>query len=62
MPLIHHLHIAGVGRSLPTDGFDPYLRACIRIAKASGYDESISYETVDGDIQGALALLKAMWS
>lgn len=62
MPLIHHLHIAGVGRSLPTDGFDPYLRACIRIAKASGYDETISYETVDGDIQGALALLKAMWS
>ncbi len=62
MPLVHHLHIAGVDRSLPADGFDPYLQTCIQVVKASGYDESVSYETVDGDIRRALVLLKAAWS
>lgn len=59
LPLIRHLHIAGKDRSLPSEGFDPYLSSCIRLIRESGYDGTVSFETVDGDIQKALHVLRS---
>lgn len=59
MPLIHHLHVAGPGRTFL---LDPYLCSAIRIVKECGYDETISYETEDGDLKKAAMQLRSAFS
>lgn len=59
-PLIKHVHIAEKGRALPADGFSDYSARGLSILESMGYDGDISYETVDGDKQKALELMKSI--
>jgi len=61
LPLIHHVHLAEKGRRLPERAFSDYLEKGIGILKKSGYQGTISYETNDGELSAALALLSATW-
>ena len=59
-PLIKHVHIAEKDRVLPADGFSDYAVRGLSILESMGYDGDISYETVDGDKQKALELMKSI--
>lgn len=59
-PLIKHVHIAEKDRVLPADGFSDYAARGLSILESMGYDGDISYETVDGDKQKALELMKSI--
>ena len=60
LPLIKHVHIAEKDRVLPADGFSDYAARGLSILESMGYDGDISYETVDGDKQKALELMKSI--
>lgn len=57
---IHHIHIAGRERSLVDTLCDPYILRALSLLKSRGYDETISFETCDGDMAAALKTLKAI--
>jgi sugar phosphate isomerase/epimerase len=61
LPLMHHVHIAQTDRILPGIHFSPYLEKGIRFLQQAGYDESISYETVNGNLGLALRTLSKAW-
>ena len=57
---IHHVHIAGCERSLEDTLRNPYILHALSLLKSCGYDETISFETCDGDIAAALETLKGI--
>lgn len=57
---IHHIHIAGHERSLEDTLCNPYILRALSLLKSCGYDETISFETCDGDMAAALKTLKAL--
>lgn len=57
---IHHIHIAGHERSLADTLCNPYILRALSLLKSCGYDETISFETCDGDLAAALKTLKAI--
>lgn len=60
LDLVHHVHIAGAGRSLEDTLCNPYILHALSLLKSRGYDETISFETCDGDIAAALETLKGI--
>ena len=57
---VHHVHIAGRERSLADTLCNPYILHALSLLKSRGYDETISFETCDGDLAAALKTLKAI--
>lgn len=57
---VHHVHIAGRERSLADTLCNPYILRALSLLKSRGYDETISFETCDGDMAAALKTLKAI--
>lgn len=57
---IHHIHIAGHERSLEDTLRNPYILRALSLLGSCGYDETISFETCDGDMVAALKTLKAI--
>ena len=57
---IHHIHIAGHERSLEDTLRNPYILRALSLLRSCGYDETISFETCDGDMAAALKTLKAI--
>lgn len=60
LDVVHHIHIAGSERSLEDTLCNPYILCALSLLKSRGYDETISFETCDGDIAAALKTLKAI--
>lgn len=58
--VVHHIHIAGVERSLEDTLRNPYILQALSLLRSCGYDETISFETCDGDIAAALEALKGV--
>lgn len=57
---VHHVHIAGRERSLADTLCNPYILRALSLLKSRGYDETISFETCDGDMAAALKNLKGI--
>lgn len=64
--ILHHFHIAELGRILPEDGYSDYTAEVIARLREIGYDGTISFETKNGEglasMKRALALLKSNFS
>jgi sugar phosphate isomerase/epimerase len=61
--ILHHFHIAELGRVLPEEEYSDYTRTVIERLRGIGYDGTISFETKNGEglasMKRALALLKS---
>ena len=56
--VLRHVHICEWDRVLPEDGYSSFLRHCLDVLKDLNYDETISFESKDGDLKKALKQLK----
>lgn len=57
---IRHIHIAGEDRSLEEIRNDGYINEGLRLLKSLGYNDTISFETIDGDKKEALDWLRTI--
>lgn len=59
---IRHIHIAGRERRLEDTLSDPFILEALNILKSLGYNDTISFETTDGEKKEALDRLKEIFS
>ena len=57
---IKHVHIAGENRDLSLIKSDAFIIKSLETLKALGYNDTISFETIDGDKKEALEWLKSI--
>jgi len=58
---INHIHISERNRILPENEYSPACADLISVITRSNYDETISFETKNGNIKAALDLLKKQY-
>lgn len=65
LPLLRHVHVAGLARRAPTPADHEYLRGFFAVLKAAGYDGRVSLECQWDDLSaqaaGAVAVVRGAW-